>query len=81
LSTEAKVVVADNPCAGLDIFMSVLVLNELRKAASDGRGVILISPDLEELINTCNRIIVFFNGRIIGEQDAVARVLLNSSRH
>lgn len=68
LSTAAKVVVADNPCAGLDAAMAMRVRRDLRRAADTGRGVILISPDLQELITTCDRIIVMFNGRINGEQ-------------
>lgn len=70
LSTEANVIVADNPCAGLDAAMAMRVRYELRKAALAGRGVVLISPDLEELITTCDRIVAMFNGRISGEQKA-----------
>lgn len=68
LSTEAQVVVADNPCAGLDAAMAARVRQELRRAADTGRGIVLISPNLEELLTTCDRIIVMFNGRINGEQ-------------
>lgn len=70
LATEAKVVVADNPCAGLDAATSKRVRKELRKEAENGRAVVLISPDMEELITTCDRIVVMFNGRICGEQKA-----------
>ncbi len=70
LSTSAKIVVADNPCAGLDAAMSMRIRHELRQAASAGRGVVLISPDLEELIATCDRIVVMFNGSINGVQQA-----------
>lgn len=70
LATKAKVVVADNPCAGLDLAMSRRVRSELRQAASAGCGVVLISPDLEELIATCDRIAIMFNGCISGEQEA-----------
>ncbi len=70
LSTQAKVVVADNPCAGLDAAMAARVRQEFRRAADDGRGILLISPDLEELITTCDRILVMFNGRLNGEKSA-----------
>jgi simple sugar transport system ATP-binding protein len=70
LSTKTSVIVADNPCAGLDAAMSMRIRYELRKAALEGRAVILISPDLEELLTTCDRIVAMFNGRICGEQIA-----------
>ncbi len=70
LFTDTNLIVADNPCAGLDATMAMRVRYELRKAALAGRGVILISPDLEELITTCDRIVAIFNGRITGEQRA-----------
>jgi general nucleoside transport system ATP-binding protein len=66
LSADTEVVVADNPCAGLDLAASNRVLQALRQACST-RGVVLISPDLEELTATCDRIIVMFNGRIHAE--------------
>lgn len=68
LASKASIVVADNPCAGLDLATSMRVLQALRQTAEEGRAVLLISPDLEELIKTCDRIIVMFNGRIVGEQ-------------
>jgi len=70
LATGAKLLVADNPCAGLDATMSVRIRQELRDHALAGRGIVLISPDLEELLLTCDRIIAIFNGRISGEQEA-----------
>lgn len=66
LTADTDVVVADNPCAGLDVAASNKVLQALRQASST-RGVVLISPDLEELTATCDRIIVMFNGRIHAE--------------
>lgn len=67
---ETKVIVADNPCAGLDAAMSLRVGHEFRKAAASGRAVVLISPNLEELMQTCDRIIIMFNGHVTGQQEA-----------
>lgn len=69
LHSKAPVIVADNPCAGLDVAMARRVGEELRKAADkDRRAVLLISPDLDELMNVCDRILIMFNGEIVGEQ-------------
>ena len=39
----------------------------LWELAAEGRGVLFISSDLPELIAICHRILVFANGRIVGE--------------
>lgn len=70
LSTNSRIVVADNPSAGLDAGTALKISQELRKTADAGRAVVLISPDLEEMIAICDRIVVIFKGEIIGEQKA-----------
>ena len=40
---------------------------QLRDVASSGVGVLLISTELEEILDLSDRIIVIFNGRIVGE--------------
>lgn len=70
LATASSIIVVDNPSAGLDAGTSIKVRQELCKAADSGRSVIFISPDVDELITVCDRIIVMFNGCIIGEQTA-----------
>jgi ABC-type uncharacterized transport system ATPase subunit len=72
LRSDRAVLVADNPCAGLDAAMAARVARELKDTAQSGRAVILISPDLSELISTCDRILIMFNGQIVGEQIAGA---------
>ncbi len=66
LLREAPVLVADNPCAGLDIAMTRRVRHLLRRAALNGKAVVLISPDIDELMSTCDRIAVMCNGKITG---------------
>jgi len=64
----APLLVAVNPTAGLDLAMSLRIREELRQYVADGRSVLLISPDLDELMKTCNRISVMFAGRIVGTE-------------
>ena len=40
---------------------------QLRAAADDGVGVLLISTELEEILDLADRIVVMSNGRIVGE--------------
>jgi simple sugar transport system ATP-binding protein len=44
----------------------------LADAARSGTGVLLISEDLDELLLLADRIVVMYDGRIVGEVDAQA---------
>ena len=44
----------------------------LRDAAADGVAVLLISEDLDELLTLADRIVVMYEGAIVGEVDARA---------
>ncbi len=68
LDKSAPLVVAVNPTAGLDLAMSLRIRNEFRQYASAGKSVLLISPDLDELLKTCDRISVMFAGSIVGTE-------------
>jgi simple sugar transport system ATP-binding protein len=65
-SHVSPVLVAVNPSAGLDVSMSQRVRTELRKQASNGRAVVLVSPDLHELLDTADRVAVLCAGKLIG---------------
>jgi len=65
-SHVAPVLVAVNPSAGLDVSMSQRVRTELRKQASNGRAVVLVSPDVHELLDTADRVAVLCAGRLVG---------------
>ncbi len=66
---SASIMVAVNPTAGLDLAMSLGIRQKLRQYVSDGRSVVLISPDLDELLKTCDRISIMFAGRIVGTEN------------
>jgi general nucleoside transport system ATP-binding protein len=63
-----SLMVAVNPAAGLDLAMSLRIRRELRQYVAEERSVLLISPDLDELLKTCDRISVMFAGRIVGTE-------------
>jgi ABC-type multidrug transport system ATPase subunit len=66
LDHPSKVLVAVNPAAGLDLSMAHRVRQELRIAADTGKAVVLISPNLQELLHTCDRVMVMCAGSVIG---------------
>ena len=59
--------VAAQPTRGLDVGAIEYMSSQLRAAADDGVGVLLISTELEEILDLADRIVVISNGRIVGE--------------
>ena len=67
LSTGAKLLVAAQPTRGVDIGATEFIHRQLVAARSEGRAVLLVSADLDELLALSDRIGVIFKGRIIRE--------------
>ena len=63
---RAQVVVASQPTRGLDIGATEFVRDRLVEQRNAGKGVLLISADLEEIMALSDRISVLFGGRIVG---------------
>ena len=64
---QLKVLIVDEPTRGVDVGAKNEIYDLIRKIASDGAGVILISSELPEVLTLCDRIIVMYQGRITGE--------------
>jgi simple sugar transport system ATP-binding protein len=69
LDREPAVIVAHSPTQGLDIAATAAAHNSLIEAATRGAAVVVISPDLDELIAIADRIFVLSAGRIVDEMD------------
>ncbi|MFK8024221.1 MAG: ABC transporter ATP-binding protein [Ilumatobacter sp.] len=69
LSSNPVVLVAAQPTRGLDVGAIEYMTDRIRRAAEDGVGVLLISSELEEILDLAHRIVVISDGRIIGEMD------------
>ena len=67
LSHDPRVLVAAQPTRGLDVGAIEYMSSQLRAAAENGVGVLLISTELEEILDLADRIVVMSNGRIVGE--------------
>ena len=62
--------VAAAPTRGLDVAGIETVHRYLREAAGRGVGVLVISEDLDEILALADRIVVMYEGAIVGEVDA-----------
>jgi ABC-type uncharacterized transport system ATPase subunit len=60
--------VLHNPIRGLDIRSTEFVYERIREATAEGTSVLLLSEDLDELSLLCNRMLVLYGGRIVGER-------------
>jgi ABC-type uncharacterized transport system ATPase subunit len=67
LSNAPKVLIAAQPTRGLDVGAIEYMSGRLRQAAADGVGILLISSELEEILDLADRILVMSDGQIIGE--------------
>jgi len=67
LSHEPKILVAAQPTRGLDVGAIEYMSHRLVAAAASGVAVLLISSELEEILELSHRIIVMHSGRIVGE--------------
>ena len=69
LSEPADVLVAANPCFGLDFAASADVRAEIVSARNRGAAVLLISEDLDELMDLSDRLCVMFDGAVVHETE------------
>lgn len=67
LAAQCRVLILDEPTRGVDVGAKAEIHSLVRAMADDGRGVLVISSELPELLNLCDRILVLRNGRIVGE--------------
>jgi len=63
----AMVLICDEPTRGIDVGAKEEIYELLWNLAAAGRGIVVVSSDLPELIGICHRIVVFARGRIVGE--------------
>ncbi len=71
-SGEPGILVAASPTRGLDVAGIETVHSYLRSAAESGVALLLISEDLDEILALADRIVVMYEGSIVGERDASA---------
>jgi ribose transport system ATP-binding protein len=67
LETKAQVLFFDEPARGIDVAAKAEMFDLIGRLTSEGRGIVIISSYLPELLNMCDRIIVLRAGRIAGE--------------
>jgi general nucleoside transport system ATP-binding protein len=77
LDTSPKLLIASQPTRGLDVGAIEFVWSQILNQKEEGRGVLLISAELDEIYALSDRIVTIYEGRITGEYppDAAAEEL------
>ena len=81
LGGEVEVLIAANPCFGLDFAAVAQIHAEIMAARNRGAAVLLVSEDLDELLEMSDRLIVMFHGQFVHESRASEANLTEIGRH
>jgi len=67
LFTNPELLILDEPTRGIDVGAKFEIYTIMKDLAEQGRGVLMISSEMPELLGMCDRIYVMNEGRIVGE--------------
>ena len=81
LGGEVEVLIAANPCFGLDFAAVAQIHAEIMAARNRGAAVLLVSEDLDELLELSDRLVVMFHGQFVYEARASEADLTEIGRH
>ena len=70
LFASPEILILDEPTRGIDVGAKYEIYTIINRLASEGKGIILISSELPEILGVCDRIYVMREGKIVGEMPA-----------
>ena len=70
LLTKPEVLLLDEPTRGIDVGAKYEIYQLIIDLANEGKGVIMVSSEMPELLGICDRILVMSGGLLAGEVDA-----------
>jgi len=71
LGSGRRLLIAEDPTAGVDVGAKAEIYHLLYDALSSGMGVLVVSTDFEEIANICHRAIIFSRGKPVAELSGV----------
>ena len=85
LFTDPEVLILDEPTRGIDVGAKYEIYTIINQLAAEGKGILMISSEMPELLGTCDRIYVMNEGRIVAElskqeasQETIMRAIMRS---
>ncbi len=70
LFANPDILILDEPTRGIDVGAKYEIYTIINRLASEGKGIILISSELPEILGVCDRIYVMREGKVVGELPA-----------
>jgi putative multiple sugar transport system ATP-binding protein len=67
LMTDPKVLILDEPTRGIDVGAKYEIYRIINELAAAGKGIVVISSEMPELLGICDRIYVMNEGAFVGE--------------
>lgn len=67
LFSDSEIFILDEPTRGIDVGAKREIYQIINELAAQGKAIILISSEMEEILGVCDRVIVMHEGRISGE--------------
>ena len=64
---DPDILLLDEPTRGIDVGARAEIYQIINRMADEGKTVIIVSSDLPELLKVCPRIVVMFEGKVMGE--------------
>jgi putative multiple sugar transport system ATP-binding protein len=87
LFSDPQVLILDEPTRGIDVGAKYEIYQIINALADSGKGVVVISSEMPELLGICDRICVMNEGRFVAEfardeasQEAIMRSIMRSVR-
>lgn len=80
--TQPNVLLLDEPTRGIDVGAKYEIYQLMNKFAAEGKGIIVVSSEMPELLGICDRILVMSNGRqadILDSKDATQVRIMEAS--
>ena len=69
LASEPEILVLDEPTRGVDVGAKAEIYKIMNELAARGMAIIMISSEMPEIVNMCDRMLIMSGGRIRGELD------------
>jgi len=70
LNTAPRVLLLDEPTRGIDLRAKMQIFQIISRLSREGIGVLVVSSEIEELLDICHRILILKNGHLTGAVDA-----------
>ncbi len=70
--TKPDVILLNDPTRGIDVGTKQEIYRLLRELADEGAAILFYSTDYDELIGSCDRVAIMYDGRIISELEGDA---------